>query len=338
MDNAIVPGFQYLRVELTGAVCRSALLLCLMSAGCAWTGSTSFAPPDYQVTREEWDDRGVHGTHVTTDHFDVFTSMSDAEFVAYLPGFLETAHTFYASLLPVPTDGTEDPARMQTYILATRGEWDSFVKRRYGKRYNTYRMISAGGFSEGNACVLYDIGRAATLSVIAHEGMHQYAANYFSGPLPAWLNEGLATYCETVEFRKDVPHFTPQRNTFRINHLRDAMSLGSTLELGELLATNAGAVISANRLNATATYYAQAWGLVVYLRHGAGAEYAEGFERMLGDIANGTLRIKAQAAKATAPIPSETSYGESVFYAYFTDDITEFERGYYEFLKHLCWK
>ncbi len=308
----------------------------IAAAGCGSTPTRTFEPSQYELVKHEWGFQSRPGTQLTTDHFEIYTTSEDSDFVAFLPNYLETTYQFYASLLPPSAD--HDGQKLETYILADRHEWDAFVKRRYPGRYHLYRMISAGGFSEGRACVVYDIGRVATLSVIAHEGLHQYFGAHFSEPLPAWLNEGLATYCESVEFRRDVPYFKPQHNSFRINHLRHAVAADDTMPLMELLATNAGNVIEGNQMAATASYYAQAWALIVYLRHGAGGKYAEGFREMLDGIADGTIRIKARAAKATSPSPSTTAYGQAVFYAYITQDVETFEADFRAYCEHLCFK
>ncbi|MEE9294862.1 MAG: DUF1570 domain-containing protein [Phycisphaerae bacterium] len=315
----------------------AALALTTLISACDTTGTRTFDAPDFKLARAEWRFESHQGTHLSTDHFDIYTTSYDAELNDYLPEFLETTFQFYASLLPPPAGSTEQGLRLKTYVFANRSEWDRFVKRRFPRRYPLYRMISAGGFSEGTTCVVYDIGRASTLSVLAHEGTHQYFAAHFTEPLPAWLNEGLATYCEAVEFRKNKPYFTPQRNTFRINHLRRAVADGTAIPLEKLLATNAGEVIEGNRITDTAAYYAQAWALVVYLRHAGQGRYADSFETMLHDVAGGTIRIKAQQAKALAPSPSQTSYGEAVFRAYFTTDLEEFEKGFRRFVDRLCW-
>ncbi len=312
-----------------------AVLCALLGSGCESTSDHAFNTGPIQQERTDWQDGPAKGTRIRTDHFDIYTTMDDPQFVDFLPGYLESSYLFFASLLP--QGDSNESGRMQTFILGNRLEWEKFVRKRFPSRYATYRRITAGGFSEGNTCVVYNIGRSATLSVLAHEGLHQYVAGAFSEPLPAWLNEGLATYCESVEFRKSVPHFTPQRNSFRTNHLRAACSAGDLISLRDLLATNAGKVIAGNKSTNTATYYAQAWSLVVFLQHGKGGKYAGGFRRMLKDIANGTIRIEAQAARVTAEKPSETSYGESVFLAYFTDDLERFEAELYQFIRKTCW-
>lgn len=321
------------RIPLIFLTAVVAVALC----GCGGTQSITFDLPDFQLIQEDWEFRGRPGKAITTDHFEIYTTLGDEVLRNYLPGFLETTYRFYTSLLAPPEDSIRSE-RMTTYVFENRLQWDAFTKQHYPARWALYRKISAGGFAEGGSCVTYNIGRSNTLSVLAHEGWHQYVGSRFSDPIPAWVNEGLATYCEAVEFRGDTPHFTPQHNTFRINHLRHALAAGETLSVAELLDTNAGQVIDESQVVRTNTYYAQSWALVVYLRHGGDGRYAEGFEKMLEGVRNGTIRIETQAARVASASPSQTSYGAATFYAYITDDLETFESGFMKYLEEMCYK
>jgi len=326
------------------------LAVACVTAGCE-TPSLTFTPTVRLREQTAWTFNGKQGVQFSTDHVDIFTTIVDTELRDFLPEFVETTYQFYESILP-PTvivdpqierrrteaQPPKDADRLQVYLLNNRDEWKTFVKRRFPKRYPIYRKISAGGFSEGSTCVVYHIGRAATFSVLAHEGMHQYLSAHYQEPIPAWLNEGLATYCESVEFRKNVPHFVPQRNTFRIDDLRNAQINRDAIPLIDLLRTNAGEVIDGQQITSTSSYYAQAWALVVFLRHGANERYADGFSKMLAAIADGTIRIRAQAARVTSETPADTSYGHAVFLAFITEDMKTFEREFNEFIKRICWK
>jgi Protein of unknown function (DUF1570) len=314
------------------------LIAPVVTAGCSFHHfpTLTFPESDFRVTDEAWTTTGQPGAHLTTDNFEIYSTCNDRNLTRYLPGFLETTHQLYTSLL-APADSSPKPhPKLKTYLFGTRKEWEHFVKKRFPERYPLYRRISAGGFTEGSVSVIYDIGRAATLSVVAHEGLHQYLASHFTDPIPAWVNEGLATYCESVEFRDDKPYFLTGRNTFRINHMRNALAEGRVPTLRQLLRTDAGEVIKGNRIADTGTYYAHAWALVTYLRHAAPMGDRAGFRKLLEGIRSGTIRIKSQAAKVASMHPAETSYGEAAFYAYITDDLDDFDKKFNKFLRKLC--
>ncbi len=284
-------------------------------------------------SQDAWSFEGREAVRFQTDHFDIYTTLRDTQFAQALPGFLETSFAQYNSLLPAPIDKKR---RLQTYVFDTRRQWESFTRQRFPQRFPVYRQISAGGFAEGNLCVVYYLRRMYTLSVLAHEGMHQYFANFFDVKLPAWVNEGLATYCESYELAGDRPVFTPKRNTFRLNALREALSVGSIIPLKEMLATDAGQVIVRGRSQVTKTYYAQAWAMLVYIRHGEGGKYSAGFDELMKGIVSGDMPLIAQAAKIRAPEPANTSYGEAVFRAYITDDLQAFDHGFQAYLYKLA--
>ncbi len=286
-----------------------------------------------QFTEEPWSFRNIQGTKLSTEHFDIHSTLRDAQLQAALPEFMEAAYDQYSSLLPAPASG--EGKRLQTFVLNDRSQWELYAKSNYPQQFPVFRKISAGGFAVGNECVVYYIRRTYTLSVLAHEGMHQYFANYFSTKLPAWLNEGLATYCESYELPKGKARFTPQRNSFRLNALRDAMTTDAILPLRGILATDAGRVINQGRSRLTKTYYAQAWALVCFLRHGEDGKYADSFQDMLDAIVTGELESRAKVAGLQPSARGRTSYGESVFRAFITDDLENLESEFKDYLYQL---
>ncbi|MCK4659655.1 MAG: DUF1570 domain-containing protein [Phycisphaerae bacterium] len=289
--------------------------------------------PRFQLTQEEWSYNNAVGQLLTTDHFEIYTTIADQELRAVLPLFLESAYQLYTSLLPPITS---DNPRMQTYLFNSRFQWDRFVRDTFPRRYRIYARIQHGGFAEGRMCVVYYLRRAYTLSIIAHEGMHQYFGSHFKTRIPAWLNEGLATYCEGFDFRDGAPVFLPRLNTFRLNPLRRTLTSDALIPLPKLLATHAGEVVGEGHSGLTSAYYAQVWALTVFLRHGQGGRYAPGFARMLEDIRNGSLHTKARAARLASGQPGQMSLGEAVFRAYITHDLETVEQHYRDYMIKLA--
>ncbi|NOT00220.1 MAG: DUF1570 domain-containing protein [Phycisphaerales bacterium] len=285
----------------------------------------------------EWAFENQPGVQLATDHFVVYTTIGPDPFRDFLPRYLEAVYLHFTAVVPPPTTADQPPDRMQTYLLATRAQWERFIRDRFPERHDLYRRISSGGFTERNVSVVYRLGPAATLSLLAHETMHQYLSTHFTDPLPAWLNEGLAAYCESVDVRHDRVHFLPDRNTFRMNDLRDALIADRTLPLRRLLATDAGELLTAGDSSQVRTYYAQTWALIAFIRDHQQRRYRPGFDRLLRALRDGTMRITAQAARVTAPRPADTSYGEAAFRAFITNDLDAFESQFDEYLHRMAW-
>jgi hypothetical protein len=296
-------------------------------------GCSSRGDEVVQFTQEPWSFGRIEGTKLSTEHFDIHSTLKDSQLQEALPEFLEAAYVQYNSLLPAPASGAGK--RLQTFVLNDRAQWELYAKSKFPQQFPVFRKISAGGFAVGNECVVYYIRRTYTLSVLAHEGMHQYFANYFSTKLPAWLNEGLATYCESYELPSGKAQFTPLRNSFRLNALRDAMTTDAILPLRAILSTDAGRIVNQGRSQLTKTYYAQAWALVCFMRHGLDGKYAGGFQKMLDAIVSGELEGAAKVARIQPSARGKTSFGEGVFRAYITDDLDTLESEFGDYLYEL---
>jgi len=279
-----------------------------------------------------WTGEGFNGRRISTDHFEIISTLADAALEEGLPTFLEDAYQTYAKTLPI--DGTGQvsirgatgrllPAAAQadeppvapeldqyaidsapnqpltTYVFGLRDEWLRFTRVRFPQRSEVYARIRSGGFTEGTTSVSFYTNRGVTLATLAHEGWHQYVNARLDRPIPAWLNEGLACTFESFDMKKGRPHFDPRRNSFRINSLREAIQSDTLLSLREIVDTDAGEVILNDRSQTTDTYYAQAWALITFLRYGAGGRYAASFDRMMSDIADGTFHARISAARLT---------------------------------------
>lgn len=282
---------------------------------------------------EDWAYEDFRGRRIATEHFVLYSTLTDTAFEAALPGFLEAAYREYERVAP-PPDGVGPP--LTVYVFATRPAWVRFTRRHFPASYGVYSRIRVGGFTDGGTAVLFYAGRSQVLSTLAHEGWHAFAASRFDASLPAWLNEGLACYFEACDFVGDVPRFTPARNTFRINGLRETLQADRLLPLDELLSTDAGRVIAERHDKATERYYPQAWALVTFLRHGGGGRFASSFDRMMRDIAAGTFHTTVQAARVTLPNPGDVDDGTAVLYAYFDAGPEDIADAYYAHLVRIC--
>jgi len=301
----------------------------------AGLGCVSVPQPPVAVQRSEWTPAsGISGLRLQTEHFDLYVTAKDQLLLEYLPPFLETTFAGYHKLVSPPG---EVQKRLAIYLFENRGQWAAFTRRFAPARAPVYLHIKAGGYVDQATAttVVWDLGRDRTLSLVAHEGMHQYFAAYFPNPVVAWLNEGLATQWESFDLKGPRPVFTPRRNYHRANSLREALhgSEGWT-PLERLLAMHAGhAVVQTGQT--TRGYYAQVWALVLFLREGNNRAYADKFAQLLVDVGTQRLNIAVKAYRAVTPDSGGIPHGEVIFRRYISEDLDGFEAEYRAFAERL---
>ncbi|MEK6677004.1 MAG: DUF1570 domain-containing protein [Planctomycetota bacterium] len=304
-------------------VCAPLVLVC--GSGCQGLESAR----RIEIAVQEWREDGLVGRRYVTTHFELISTLHDREFEKALPEFLEAAYGRYEQTLP-PVHG--DGPKMSVFLFGNRSQWEYFAKEHYPLRFSLYSRIRSGGFTEGDTSVSFYSDRASTLATLAHEGWHQYAATRFPFELPAWLNEGFACYHEAVECAGSKPVFTPHRNTFRINPLREAVLRDRLLSLEDILVSDAGQVMAQDNSAITQTFYAQAWGLVRFLQEGRGGHYSQSMRKLLGDISNGSYPVKITAARVASIKGGSVAGSIDAFEAYFGGDFPRMNEEYYGFL------
>ncbi|HTW93626.1 MAG TPA: hypothetical protein VMD30_02455 [Tepidisphaeraceae bacterium] len=304
---AVIPNRRFFSFLLLSSLFAVSLL-----AGCAiqptrpigqWVGPTQSVP--VQMTTTHYTDCDY--TVVSTTHYRIISTMTDRAFLTQVAEMMEGAYTVYQSIVPgVPP--THYP--MICYLFATRAQWDSFTKQHLGPDSAVYLHIHQGGYTVYDRYVAYYFGDGPTCSVAAHEGWHQYVARHFRGRLPPFIEEGIATSFEGVQFVNGLPRFNLSINEDRDVALRNAIDDNTLWPLRVILQMHAGMVVVKNTGSVMA-WYAQAWAFARFLWDGEGGKYRPAFQRMLLDIARGTVwdpsgsfrsRIGPWVPEATIPM------------------------------------
>ncbi len=159
------------------------------------------------VQRSDWTFHDRPGVELTTQHYLIRTTCKSPTLLKAIPDFLESCWTAYAELLPSQTQPSEP---LKTYLFQNRSEWEAFTEDFAPARADVYKKIRSGGYSERGTTVSHYSSISATLSILAHEGFHQFLELTRGRNIPPWLNEGLACNFESFELDADNrPVFQP---------------------------------------------------------------------------------------------------------------------------------
>ena len=283
---------------------------------------------------EPWSDEYAPGITITTEHYDIHTTLLDPLMLRQVPGFIESAYREYQKQLPSPI---ETKTRLTIYLFGTRQEWEDFTKKFVGRQWRHYLKIRKGAYYSNGACVAYNIGRKKTFSVLAHEGWHQFNSRHFAYRLPSWLDEGIATLFEISRYDKGRFYFEAYKNGGRLAGLRKTILTKNMIPLKELISLNPGYVI--DNTESVLAFYSQAYALVRFLRE-------EDYGKRLGNYQNllmAGLRGEWPLEPALRRIAADRNIrltarfnafvSSKLFNMYIGQDIEQIEREYIAFCK-----
>lgn len=298
----------------------------LLTTGCH---STQKETPPVAYKEKPWRFAGRDGLHLTTNHYDIYTTLKKDALVDTFPQLVEAAFDYYTSLVP---PARQPQKRMRVLLFATRPEWVAFTKHFTGPRAQTFLKIRNGGYSYQGVTVIQYVSHPTTFPLLAHEGFHQYLHHYVNPSVPAWINEGLAVICEGQRWgSNDLREFDPWYNPVRRNRLSDSLVRNRLIPLRTILETHAGRVIHETS-QTVGTYYAQVWALMLFLQEGQNGKYAPGLQRLLQALGSPDLEQHARAAHIWSDRQTY-NLGEGLFRCFITDNLERVENEYIAFIK-----
>ena len=277
-------------------------------AGCAsgggGAGAGGWSQPDgptavATATYDPWSYMGHPGAVIHTAHYDIYTTVTDPAVRQRLPTVMEGALGEYHRVAPgVPL--TSRP--MQCFVFGTRDQWVDFTRRNTGAEAYWYLKINRGGYTVRDWYVAYSVGEAATLSVAAHEGWHQFASRHFKGRLPPFLEEGIATMFEDLRWTGDnnggngsgnggggdLPRWNLSVNRTRVDELQRAVSGDYVFPLADLIQKHAGNVVAEGG-NQIEAFYAQDWAFATFLWSAQNGRFRPALRQLIDDTADGTV-------------------------------------------------
>jgi hypothetical protein len=307
-----------------------ALAACaILLGGCAGSKKTTPVLTDVPFEINDWQYADATGFRIQTEHYEIFTTLTDRVLLDALPQAMETAYLFYRELVPTARE-PEQP--MPVYLFARRAEWADFTKRFGPQRARTLLKVRNGGYMERGVTVAEYVSHAVTFPLLTHEGFHQFLFHCAHPHVPAWLNEGLAVLCEGQRWgNAGLTEFDPWHNPQRRNTLAEVLLRDELFSLDELLRINAGHVVGGSTRKISA-YYGQVWALTLFLREGEEGKYAEGFARLLNALGSSDLENYARAYHVQSSRQSY-NFGRDLFCNFISDDLETVEREYLTFMR-----
>ena len=279
------------------------------------------------INSQPWDFAQNPGTLIQTENYRLYTTIRDPLYQRLLCKTLEAAHARAVAVNP----RGKLKSQLECYVFASRSQWELYTKLHAGENAATYLKISSGGYCQRGVFAGYDIGRDRTLPVISHEAWHQYSWFAFKDHLPSWIEEGLATQNEGIEWEGATPQIRPELNYLRWFALRQAIRENRLWRVDELAGTHAGQVINLSQKHVDA-YYAELWSLTLFLQHSP--KYSKGLSAMLTEANAGTLsRTLDGSGLSKAEVDGFSEHwnavaGPAILRKYFNADTYKLQREY----------
>ncbi|MHC4154352.1 MAG: hypothetical protein ACYST6_05455 [Planctomycetota bacterium] len=289
---------------------------------------------------QTWQNDYAPGLKLTTEHYQVYTTLFDPLMLSQVPGFLESAYRSYNAQLPEPI---ETQTRFTVYLFADRRQWEQFTNGFAGTLAPVYHRIKAGAYCLNGVCVAYNIGRERTFAVLGHEGWHQFNSRHFRFRLPSWLDEGIAMLFETSRYQGGMFYFEPDRNLHRLGDLKKTLTTGKAIPLRGLIAMNPGEVLSTNQDGAITAFYSQSYALVRFLREEDYGRRLRQYHKLLLDGLTGSWPLdeanKRIAADRNIPLTVQwnRTVARQLFEHYISEDFDQIEREYLGFCRKVVY-
>ncbi len=290
------------------------------------------------VSVTPWENPYGPGLRLTTDHYEIFSTVTQPLLLRMVPGFVESAHCGYNDQLPHPIE-TATP--FQIYLFADRRQWEDFTNTFAGAQAPLFCKIKTGAYYLNGACVVYDIGPRRTLAAIGHEGWHQFNSRHFKYRLPSWLDEGVAMLFEASVYEQGLFRFEPATNIQRLGALQETLHRTQQISLRDLIATSPGEVLATDQAEAVMAFYSQSYALVRFLREAGYGQRMVSYRRLLQDGLMGYWPLDESAGATAADrnlprtIPWNRAVGRQLFEQYVGSDLDQLEREYLAFCRHI---
>ncbi len=286
-----------------------------------------------------WEGKYGPGLKLTTQHYEIFSTVTQPLLLRMVPGFIESAYRSYNDQLPQAID-TAYP--LPIYLFADRRQWEAFTCDFAGPQASIFCKIKTGAYCLNGACVVYDLGPQRTLAALGHEGWHQFNSRHFQYRLPSWLDEGVAMQFEAGIGNGGFFRFDPSGNIGRLRALQVTLDQGKSLPLRDLVATSPGEALATDEAEAVMTFYSQSYALIRFLCEADSGRYLDSYHRLLSDGLTGRWPLDRGAGVTAADrnlprtLPWNRQVGRQLFEHYLGPDLDQLEHEYVAFCHRIA--
>jgi hypothetical protein len=286
-----------------------------------------------------WQNEYGPGLKLTTEHYEILTTLLEPLMLSEVPGFMESAYRGYNDQLPEPI---ETVTKFKVYLFAERGQWEKFTRDFTGPQSVMYLKIKAGAYYLNDACVAYNIGRERTFAVLGHEGWHQFNKKHFQFRLPSWLDEGVAMLFETGKNEGGLFYFEPAKNMYQLGSLKKTLMDNKMIPLRQLIAMDPGEAVLGGDAAVTA-FYGQSYALVRFLREENYGKRLGQYHQLMMDGLKGRWPLDEMGRRIATDrnIPMTTGWnsevGSMLFTHYIGSDIGKLEDEYVAFCRKIVY-
>ncbi len=290
---------------------------------------------------KEWKNKYGPGLKLTTEHYEVYTTLLEPLMLSQVPGFMESAYRGYQEQLP---EIIETKSKFTIYLFAQRQQWEDFTEFFAGPQAPLYHKIKSGAYYLNGACVVYNIGREKTFAVLGHEGWHQFNSRHFKFRLPSWLDEGVAMLFEVSRYKQGLFYFEPGKNLYRLGALKQMLAKNRIIPLRRLITLNPGEVLATDKVEPVTAFYAQSYALVRFLREDEYGKRLRNYHQLLLDGFNGRWPLNSTIRRIAADrnIPLTVRWnrivGPQLFKLYVTDEFEKIQEEYVAFCKKIVYR
>ncbi|MGE5296008.1 MAG: hypothetical protein ACM3VT_14380 [Solirubrobacterales bacterium] len=287
---------------------------------------------------EPWGNEFSSGLKLTTDHYEIYTTVQQPLMLRRIPGFVESAFRGYNDQLAQPV---ETSYKFTVYLFADRRQWEDFTNAFAGDQAPVFCKIQTGAYYLNGACVVYDIGAVRTLAALGHEGWHQFNSRLFKYRLPSWLDEGVAMLFEASIYEQGLFRFDPSQNVQRLGGLKRTLAGSKLIPLRELIATSPGEALASDQTETVMAFYSQSYALVRFLHESRYGTRLTAYRRLMQDGLQGSWPLDASAAEIAEnrniprTIPWNRMVGRLLFERYVDADVERLDAEYQAFCRRL---